>query len=274
MKALKIAAILPWMLLAAGVLMAATQYGEAVIEKGEMTIVREGRSLQFDKVNTAIPVNEEDLIRVRDNSLVQLKSRESATISLGANAVFQVKPWRSQGKSGFLRALFGRFRAAVVGLSGGEQFNMKTATATIGVKGTGYLAQVTNRGSTLLVVIDHTVGFGGQRGGETDVTEGFTSLIININRPTPPANTPEGLGNGLNAPPANSDDGGNFNDEGILIKVGIVSQGDLDQGKGEGGGQGGGQGGGGSGTHNDRTDPNAAFDAIQRARVPLQFQPR
>ncbi len=271
MKALKIATILPWLLLASGALWAATQYGEAVIEKGEMTIVREGRSLQFDKVNQAIPVNEEDLIRVRDNSLVQLKSRESATITLGANAVFQVKPWQSQGKSGFMRALFGRFRASIVGLTGGEQFNMKTATATIGVKGTGYLAQVTNRGNTLLIVLDHTVGFQGQQGGETGVGEGFTSLIINFNRGTPPIHTPPGLDTGdVNAPPPNGNNGGNFNNENILVGSGIVTQGDLDQGKGGGGGGGGGQQGGIN--QPPTTDPNAAFDAIQRARVPLQFK--
>ena len=272
MKSLKIATILPLLLLAASAVWAATQYGEAVIEKGEMTVIREGRSFQFDKLNQSIPINEEDLIRVRDNSLVQLKSRESATITLGSNAVFQVKPWRSQGKTGFLRALFGRFRASIVGLTGGEQFNMKTATATIGVKGTGYLAQVTSRGNTLLVVLDHVVGFQGQRGGENDVGEGFTSLIINFNRGTPPVHTPPGIDTGnVNAPPPNSNAGGNFNEEDVLIRVGIVSQHDLDEGKGNGeGGQGTGQGAGVGEQHG--YDANAAFDAVRRASVPLQFR--
>ena len=149
MKALKIATVLPWLLLAAGALWAAPQYGEAVIGKGSMTIVREGRSLQFETVNQRVPVNEDDLIRVRAESEVVLTSREKATITLGSNSVFQVKPWRARGQSGTVRALFGRFRAAIVGLTGGEQFNVRTATATIGVKGTDYLVQATPNATSL-----------------------------------------------------------------------------------------------------------------------------
>ena len=272
MKALKIATVLPILLLVSGVLWAAPQYGEAMIEQGSMTIVREGRSMNFEKSATAVPVNEEDLIRVRPDSLVQLKSRENATITLGSNAVFQVKPWQSHGKSGFLRALFGRFRAAVVGLSGGEQFNMKTATATIGVKGTEYDGQVTNSGGTLLIVVNHIVGFQGQRGGEHDVHEGFVSLILNFNPPTPPAPTPPGLvGKDLNSPPANSPEGGNFNGQILLIGAGIVTQDELDQGQNSGGGGGGGLQPGVQ--YFPQFDPNAGTNALQRGQVKLKFAP-
>ena len=234
----KIAVILPMLLLAAGSNWAAVRYGEATIERGAMTIIREGRSLKFDQLNEEIEINEEDLIRVRPQSRVTLHSREMATIALGSNAVFHVKPWRSKGKSGFLRALFGRFRASVVALAGGEQFNVKTATATIGVKGTEYRTHVTNRGGTLLIVGDATVGFQGQQGPEVTVGADFLSLIININPPTPPAPIPPQVDaefgpDNLDSPAPNSLAGRDFPGEEGLIQAGIVTEDELNEGKGD-----------------------------------------
>lgn len=272
MKALKTASILSLLLMVSGVVWAATQYGEAVIEKGSMTIIRDGRTLLFDEAGRAVPVNEEDLIRVRDASSVLLKSRENASVTLGANAVFHVKPWRSREKQGFVRALFGRFRAAVVGLTGGETFNVKTATATIGVKGTEYRTQVTSRGGTMLVVTHNTVGLHGQRGTEVDVTNGQISLVINVNPATPPAPLPPEVQNqfgddDLNSPPPNSSGAQDFPGEDGLKRAGIVDDDDLDSGRGDG--------------YQPppapptipgvNIDPNAASDALRRARVRIGF---
>lgn len=54
---------------------AAARYGDAVVEEGTMTIVREGQSLSFKASGQAVPVNERDLVRVRDASRVVLKQR-------------------------------------------------------------------------------------------------------------------------------------------------------------------------------------------------------
>lgn len=272
MKVLKIATILPLLLLVSGVLWAATQYGEAVIEKGSMTIIREGRTLQFSQANQPVPVNEEDLIRVRAQSSVVLKSRENARVTLGANAVFHVKRWRQREKQGFVRALFGRFRAAVVGLTGGEQFNVKTATATIGVKGTEYRTQVTSRGGTMLIVTHNTVGLHGQRGTEVDVTTGHLSLVVNVNPPTPPAPVPPEVGkqfgdDDLNSPPPNSHTAQDFAGEDGLKRAGIVTDDDLESGRGDGFEPPRGR----PPVPDVNIDVNAASEALRRARVRLSF---
>jgi hypothetical protein len=272
MKALKMAAIVPCLLLVAGSLWAAPQYGEAVIQKGAMTIVREGRSLQFAKLNERIPVNEEDLIRVRPESEVVLTSREKATMTLGSNAVFQVKPWRARNKSGFVRALFGRFRAAIVGLTGGEEFNVKTATATIGVKGTDYLVQATPNATSLGVTkVASTVDLTGQSGTPQDVLENFLSVTLGVD----PAIVPTELADELLRilqdldSVAPNDPGARVLSVGTaLVRRGLISQEQLDAAQEE------------VGEPTTPTtpllpplpfDPNEGAGALQRARVPLQF---
>ncbi len=252
--------------------MAATQYGNAVIDKGAMTVVREGRSLKYDQVNQEIPINEGDLLRVRPNSLVTLSSREKARVTLGGNAIFHVKPWQSKGKTGFMRALFGKFRASVVGLLGGEQFNVRTATATIGVKGTEYQTQVTNRGTTLTIVRESVVGFQGQRGAEVDIGEGMISIVININPATPPVPVPPDVAaqhrpDDLEAPAPNGPEGGTLAGEKGLIEAGILTEEDLNEGRGEGA----------PGSEPSFTpprvifDPHDASDAANRGGVQINF---
>ncbi len=272
MRLAKTALLLPLLLFAAGTLWGQARYGEAIVEQGEMMIVRDGRSLRFDQPGEAVAVVEDDLIRVRPASRVVLRPEERAELTLGANAVFHVKPWQSKGKTGFLRALFGRFRAAVTGLVGGEQFNVKTATATIGVKGTGYNSSVTTRGATLLFVTEDTVGYQGQRGAEVDVNEGFVTLTINISPPTPPAPAPpqvqQQLGPGnLDAPPANSPGGQDFPGEEGLIQAGILTEDELEEGKGDEA-----EGRGADVFETELfADPGLGSESQRRARVPLQF---
>lgn len=278
MKALKFAMLLPGLLLVSGVLLAATQYGEAIIEQGSMTVLREGQTLTFDQVNRAVPVNEGDLIRVRPESVVQLKSRENATITLGSNAVFQVKPWRAKGKTGFLRALFGRFRASVATLTGGEQFNVRTATATIGVKGTEFFWQTNNRGGSLVGVTESNVGLQGQVGPEQGLGPGFASLVVGANPATSPIPIPQNLldafNANLNSPAANSPAARRFVAQQSLIDAGIVDQDTLDENSGdESGGEGGDDGGGSGGGSLLPDVDGAAAGGARRATLPLDFNP-
>lgn len=239
MKPQLIAFLLTLTLLFGSSALAATQYGNVVIDRGSMTVIREGRSLKYDQPNEEIPINENDLIRVKPNSQVTLTSREKAVITLGGNAIFHVKPWQSKGKTGFMRALFGKFRASIVGLLGGEQFNVRTAAAVIGVKGTEYQSQVTNRGVTLTIVRESVVGFQGQRGPEVDIGEGMISVVININPATPPVSVPPSVAalhgpDNLEAPAPNGPEGGNLAGEKGLIEAGILTEEDLNEGKGVG----------------------------------------
>ncbi len=213
---------------------AAARYGDAVVEEGAMTIVREGQSLNFKASGQAVPVNEKDLVRVRDTSRVVLKTADRATVTLGANAVFQVEPWQQQEKSGLFRMLFGRFRAGVTGLAGGERFNVKTATATIGVKGTEYSTAVTTGGYTAVLGVDNVVESAGSDGVAQPVSPGQVSVTASPATPAVPAPQEfiDAMRN-LNSPQV-------FDPQAIylpameaLIKAGIVSPQALDKFKQE-----------------------------------------
>ncbi len=62
---------------------------------------------------------------------------------MGANAVFQIRPWKQRKKIGYLRMLYGKivFKTKSL-LKKKRKFKFKTATATIGVKGTEAEVQV------------------------------------------------------------------------------------------------------------------------------------
>jgi hypothetical protein len=213
---------------------AAARYGDAVVEEGTMTIVREGQSLTFKASGQAVPVNERDLVRVRDASRVLLKTADRASVTLGANAVFQVEPWQQQEKTGLFRMLFGRFRASVTGLAGGERFNVKTATATIGVKGTEYSTAVTVGGYTAVLGVESVVENAGSDGVAQPVSPGQVSVTASPATSAVPAPQEfiDAMRN-LNSPQV-------FDPQAIylpameaLIKAGVVSPAALDKWKQE-----------------------------------------
>lgn len=216
---------------------AAARYGDAVVEEGTMTIVREGQSLSFKASGQAVPVNERDLVRVRDASRVVLKTADRATVTLGSNAVFQVEPWQQQEKSGLFRMLFGRFRAGVTGLAGGERFNVKTATATIGVKGTENALAVANNGNAVLLGIENVTTLSGKDGVDQGVGPNQVSAVIGGGPATPPVGAPDEFKKemgGVNSPPAGSPGAASLPAEQALIQAGVISQDALNKSKEQG----------------------------------------
>lgn len=227
----------------------ATKYGDATIEKGKLTVLREGKRLVFSPADRQVSINHLDVIRLGPESSVILQTVEKATITLGSNAVLQVEPWKRREKKGLMRMLFGRFRATVTGLVGAERFNVKTSTATIGVKGTDLTGLQTPNDRTLVWVENsHSqapVALEGLIGDEKDLEVGFASAVVGT---TPAANpvraTPElkeELKN-LNAPRPNSFGANSLPPQ--AGNAGLPTDGgdDGDQGGGDGGGDDGNQG--------------------------------
>ena len=215
-----------------GIVLAAENYGTAKIEKGEMTVVREGAKTKHKRPVDDLQVLVGDVILVGKNSRVVLSTVEKTTVTLGSNAAFQVKPWESKKKQGMFRMLFGRFRASTKKLTGGTQFNVKTATATIGIKGTEYTASVTPTGDVIVMVSESVVQLEGTKGEEQDIKPDLLSVVINGQEASSVALVPEAMAeeitpDKLDSPPVYTESAKELPAEELLVEVGLVEPKDM-----------------------------------------------
>lgn len=224
------------MLTAASAAFGAAQYGVAEVEKGAMTLVRDGNKLHYTAGGAPVNIVVDDVILVQQDSRVVLRTQDKALVTIGSNAAFQVRPWESQEKSGFLRALFGRFRVKATALAG-QEFNVKTATATIGIKGTEYVGSVTAQGDAIILVQESTVQVAGLDGIEQPVKPDLIAVALNGKEgATAPSLPPEEVKAALetttlDAPPPVSAQASALPAEEVLVKSGIISQKDLAESK-------------------------------------------
>jgi len=212
---------------------AAVRFGTAVVEKGEMTIVRDGRMLAYPASPALVPVNEKDLVRVREASRVVLLTREKVTLTLGANAVFDCEPWETARQRGVFRMLFGRFRADAQALAG-INFTVKTATATVGVKGTAYSLAQTSSGNTAVLGIESTVTTAGADGVEQPVGPNQVSAVVGNRPATASVVAPEEFKQEMakiDSPPPASPEALELPAEAVLVDQGIVSKEALEESK-------------------------------------------
>jgi hypothetical protein len=156
----------------------ATKYGDASIKKGRVIVLRSGKRLTFNSNDRNVQINHQDVVRLGQDSSMVLSTVEKATITLGSNAVLHVKSWQRREQKGFFRMLFGRMRAKISGLVGSERFNVRSATATIGVKGTEETILANVQGDVTVAVTESVVQLEGLDGKVLDVPEGFASAVV------------------------------------------------------------------------------------------------
>ena len=122
-------------ILFSSIALGAIKYGEATIRKGNVVIVRKGRMYLYTKTNNPVTLFENDTIRTLKNSALVMTNPDQHRVILGANAIMQLKKWRKKRQRGTIRMLFGKFRARTAKLRKRSALNLRTATATIGIKG-------------------------------------------------------------------------------------------------------------------------------------------
>jgi hypothetical protein len=203
----------------------AQKYGDAEIQKGNITVLRQGSRLTFESSPVRVPINHEDVIRVGRDSTLVLATVEKATLTLGSNAVFHVKPWEKRERKGLFRMLFGRFRAQVAALTGGERFNVNTATATIGVKGTDFITATTSVGEAWTYVRDGLVAMAGEDSVYQDIPVDFISVVVQSQPATTPAQAPLAvIEAALDSVPANDPSAGIIPFLNELVEGGVLTE--------------------------------------------------
>jgi hypothetical protein len=128
--------------------------------------------------------------------------------------------------------LFGRFRATVATLAGTERFNVKSATATIGVKGTEYDLATTSGGNTVVLGRENTVTNAGADGVDQPVGPNQVSVVIGDNPATPSVTAPPEFIQEMtnpDSPPVNAPGARDLPGQNILVDKGIVSKDAIDK---------------------------------------------
>ena len=115
---------------------------ETTLHRGDMSVWRQGETLVYRAEGQVVEMRPYDIVRVGANSSATLVSSSKAMIRLGSHAMMEIKPWEQNERRGFLRILFGRIRARLVGLGSGERYDIKSSTSTVGVKGSEWRAFV------------------------------------------------------------------------------------------------------------------------------------
>ena len=203
---------------------------EATVERGQMRVVRGNAIMNFDASHqTPITIVENDVIRVGAASRVILADTDRARVTLGSHSVMEVRTWKRQEKSGgFLRILFGRIRTKLFRLAAEERFDVKTATATIGVKGSEFRVLVNPGGVAVAMCIEHECIVSANDDSEVVLPAGYTVVSVGEGLQAPESASPEELLElDDDAPPAVADDGDTI-DEDTLVDADLVSQEALD----------------------------------------------
>ncbi|MBU2512855.1 FecR domain-containing protein [bacterium] len=156
---------------------AAIKYGEVAIKSGNVVIVRDHRMLLFTQKNNPVIVYENDTIRTLKGSALMLTNPDEHRVYLGSNAIMQLKKWQKKKESGAIRMLFGKFRAKTATVRKQKSLNLRTATATIGIKGSvgdgntsPDMTSLGNRSGDMTVTTND--------GEEYDVSEGQLGFLV------------------------------------------------------------------------------------------------
>ena len=157
--------------------------GELELLKGQVKVRHLNKSSVFSVVGERVPVFLGDVVQTARDSRAKLSfDAENETVSLYANTHFVVKIV-TRSRSSFLlnvgKAIFGVFRQ--------KKFTVRTSTATIGVKGTEFVA-ATDGQQTFLLTLTGVVGIVSVAFPEIEVvTEANQATVVRANQPpTPP----------------------------------------------------------------------------------------
>ncbi len=213
-----------------------TKYGDATINKGFLIVVRNGQTLRFTDPDQTYEILKHDVLKVGPDSMVTLDTVEKTIVKFGSNAVFQVRPWKQKKKRGYLRMLYGKALVMTKKIfTRKDRFNLKTATAVAGVRGSGYRPRVTSNGILEIEVFEPPVGITPTYSDrETPVNKGERSVSLNGIRATEPtAYEPEEEPPGLDSVPPTAKESVESDNREFYIENDLADKDEFEEGEKE-----------------------------------------
>ena len=146
--------------------------GVVVDVVGDSTLVRNGKNI---KVVQKLELKEHDLIKTSQNAKVKLFFKDDTAVSLGKNTSFEIDSYIFTGKSdsnikfkvlkGFFKTVTGKISKVAP-----DKFKLKTKTATIGIRGTVFAADISGKTDVVVCTDGKIVMF--TPGGDIEVPSG------------------------------------------------------------------------------------------------------
>ena len=176
----------------------AAQVGSITEFKGDVTLQKGNKTVKVQAAPT--PLDEKDIVVTGPKGRARITLTDGSTLSLGASSHFSVTSYHFE-TSGRIQAKLsvsdGGFRAVTgkIGKLAPSRFTVKTATATIGIRGTDFAGIVSPSGDTIACV-GGAIGVAGSSGAPVTVAAGSITSVAPGKTPTAPrAYTPDEINN-------------------------------------------------------------------------------
>jgi hypothetical protein len=164
--------------------------GEMELEKGHVKIRRQSQDRVFREAGKRIPVFEGDVLHSGRDTRAKIYFREGQdVISLFSNTMFRVETVSQENT--FFGLNIGKAVFKVLSRFRNDKFNVRTPTATIGVKGTEFVTGSDGQ-KTFLLTVTGTVGMASVDFPErvVIVTQNKASHVEPRKLPSPPVSVP------------------------------------------------------------------------------------
>ena len=161
--------------------------GKVVLLQGDVQIKR-GTETLLAKIDTQIL--KKDLIRTLKNAHVQIKFKDNTVVTLAPNSDFSIDEYLNSAKNPKLKFSFARgiFKSITgrIGHIAPKNFILQTKTATIGIRGTIVLGNITPEGDIIACLMGKISVKNRAIGREIIVNAGEATLVKRYRVPTPP----------------------------------------------------------------------------------------
>lgn len=158
-------------------------------------------------------INEGDTVNT-EQGRVQLKFNDGALVSLQPRTAFRIDEYAYRGvpdgtEKGFFSLLRGGLRTitGLIGRQNNDSYRVRTQTATIGIRGTEYIAEVVNSlrvsvGGGRISVTNDAGTFIIEQGQTAYIADEKSLPVIELQKPVL---SPQGTGDGMDPPPIRRD---------------------------------------------------------------------
>jgi len=221
----------------AGSVFGLSRYGEVDVQQGTLQVLRGQQALAFQTGDKA-EILKGDLLRVGPQSRVQFTTVEETSLTLGSNAIFLVKPWKMRSKKGYLQMVFGKASVSQKKITRrSHRFQVRTAMAVMGVRGTQWNQETTANGNTSALTVEGQIFLLGHQGPEQIIFPDQFSAVVNGGAAGKPVLAPPALRQetaaapNLDAAAPTSETAGSLSTEAQLVESGLVAPVDLEQSK-------------------------------------------